>query len=483
MRMRSLTTVSGSGPVTSPPRRPTAMCRRLVSGVAAVAIAVLIAPRSLSAAEPVPLDKPVRVATTKADKSRLAGRVASYDDQGFSLLDDKDAARTVAWSDLPPKSVMEVYSTLLPKGTAKDWIAAGQVMYQLDGGKDFGERAFARALRLDPQAIPAVEAAKRAAASSKPPAIPSAARGPDGGSTKGKEMLSDDDAVTPKDGFRATSQEEFYKHWWGELTDAEQAESVATLKAFAAKTPKVKDGSLKLFETKYFLFYSDLKPAEATKWANLLDKMNDRLNEMFGVETGRNVWRGKCLTFVFADPNDYHAHERTTYGTDSKGTAGLCHSFGNGYVHVAFYRQPEELEFAHVLVHESVHGFVHRYRSHVNVPSWANEGLAEWIAADLVPQKPRWNDRRMSAIDGLRTHNGVGSTFFGQRNIEAWQYPVAEQLCGFMIQQNKKGYVAFVNGVKDGTSIEDSLSKNFGAPRDRVIAAFIDWMGVKTKAK
>ena len=42
-------------------------------------------------------------------------------------------------------------------------------------------------------------------------------------------------------------------------------------------------------------------------------------------------------------------------------------------------------------------------------------------------------------------------------HIAAWQYAVAENLCAFMIAQNKKGYVAVINGVKDGQSIDESL--------------------------
>lgn len=435
--------------------------------VAAVAWAAAATP----AAEPVKLDKPVRVSATATDKTKVVGRVASYDDAGFELLDEKNAAKTLKWSSLPAKSVMEVYAVLLAKGTAQDWVAAGRVMYHLDGGKDYGERAFARALRLDPKVKAPIEAAKSA-----PPAgaaTTTASAGVKPADAGGKEMVGD-----PGEG---ATQEDVLKKLWAPQTEAEQAASVAALKAFVAKHPKLKDESLGLYETKYFLFYSDLKRDEAQKWAGLLDRMYDRLAELFAVPKGSNIWRGKCLIFVFAKPADYHAHELSTYGVDSSKSAGMCHSYGNGFVHVAFYRQQLELKFAHVLVHESVHGFVHRYRSHVTVPNWANEGLAEVIAAELVPDKAGQKGRRFEATDGVRTNGGVGPTFYSARNIEGWQYPVAENLAAFMIAANKKGYVAFINGVKDGTPPEESLEKNFGADRDRMTAAYIESLGVKLK--
>jgi hypothetical protein len=417
-------------------------------------------------ADPVKIDKPVRVLTTKADKSRLAGRISAYDDAGFTLLDDKDAATTIKWSELPPKSVMEVYGTLLTKGTAKDWVTAGQVMYHLPEGKDWGERAFARALRTDPKVKDLVEAAKK-----EPPAGAAAAANASTGNKPAAPEVS-----------KPVTLDDIQKHWWGKLTDDEQAASVKYLKDFAEKTKKGKDGSLKLIETKYFLFYSDLKPDEAKNWASLLDRMYARLSELFAVPKDTNVWRGKGLIFVYAKPEDYHAHEGTNYGTDSQGSAGMCHSFGSGYVHVAFYRQKEELMFAHILVHESIHGFIHRYRSHVHIPSWANEGLAEVIAAELVPQKAKQVSRKSMATDYMR-ERGVGNDFFTVSHIAAWQYPVAENMCAFMIAQNKGGYVKFINGVKDGQSIDDSLEKNYGASSERITAAYLEWMGIKQKKK
>jgi hypothetical protein len=284
------------------------------------------------------------------------------------------------------------------------------------------------------------------------------------------------------DAGKVATREDVLKRLWGPQSEADQAAAVAELKKFVAKLPRQKDGSLGLYETKYFLFYSDLRQDEAKKWAGLLDRMYDRLAELFAVPKGSNIWRGKCLIFVFAKAADYHGHEMSTYKVNSAQTAGMCHSYENGFVHVAFYRQPQELEFAHVLVHEAVHGFVHRYRSHVTAPNWVNEGLAEVIASELVPRRARQNEVRIRAADGIRENDGVGSTFFTARNIEGWQYPVAETLATFMISQKKAGYVAFVNGLKDGLSADESLEKHYGADRERITAAYVASLGVKLKA-
>src|SRR5918992_5846214 len=130
---------------------------RRVTTLASLCCLALVA--SLALAGGVTLDKPVRLGTTKSDKTRLAGRVASFDEQGFELLDDKDKAQTVAWSELPARNAYDVFDRLLTKGTGEQWLTAGRVLYHLPDGKPQGEKAFNRALRLDPKLKDQVEKA------------------------------------------------------------------------------------------------------------------------------------------------------------------------------------------------------------------------------------------------------------------------------------------------------------------------------------
>jgi hypothetical protein len=152
--------------------------------------------------------------------------------------------------------------------------------------------------------------------------------------------------------------------------------------------------------------------------------------------------------------------------TPAGGSAGMCHTFGDGMVHIAFYRQPQELEFAHVLVHESVHGFVHRYRSPARVPSWVNEGLAEWIATQLLldkrPNRPK--EVRYLAQQLLIQYQGLGA-FFDAPHIEAWHYPVSEMMTTMLVERGKGGYVKFVNAIKDGEPWEDALKSKLKGTR------------------
>jgi hypothetical protein len=272
--------------------------------------------------------------------------------------------------------------------------------------------------------------------------------------------------------------EEVIENAWPKLSDAQMQEAVDALKKFAEETQTKLNRPLQPFETKFFLFYSDLPPQQAQNWAGLLDRMYARLAEMFAVPKGENIWAGKALVFVFVRKEDYQRYEREMMHTEPGGTAGMCHSNSNGIVRIAFYRQPDELEFAHVLVHESVHGFIHRYRTPVPVPSWANEGLAETIATDLVPQRGRRDNVKVMAREGLQERKGMGD-FFTADHISAWQYPVAEEMCTFMITAGKKNYVEFIKGIKEGLTWDEALDKRFKAPVDRLVPVFGQFLGIR----
>ena len=267
---------------------------------------------------------------------------------------------------------------------------------------------------------------------------------------------------------------------WPELTPEVHAKMIEKLKAFSNETKEKVNGSLRLLETKYFVFYTDLPSAEARKWAYLLDKMYNRLCDLFGIKKGTNIWYGKSLILVFSKQEDYNKFWAVMMDVNPRTSAGMCYSYGDGRVVIAFYRQPHEMDFATVLVHESVHGFLHRYRSPARIVSWINEGLAEVIAYELVP-KGTWIPRKQQqAKKEMKKHGNMGGDFFIAEHINGWQYGAASGLTAYMIKQHKKGYVAFINGIKNGTSWEESLATNYGVALKRLVHFYGKSIGIKS---
>jgi hypothetical protein len=120
---------------------------------------------------------------------------------------------------------------------------------------------------------------------------------------------------------------------------------------------------------------------------------------------------------------------------------------------------------------------LHRYRSPVDIPSWANEGLAEAIASELVPRPGLTMSSAADAKADLQSRKTLDK-FFEADHIVAWQYPVARTLTEFMIRQSKKGYVEFINGVKDGLRWDEAMKQKYGVTVDQLVRAYGISMGV-----
>jgi hypothetical protein len=437
-------------------------------------------------AEKVTLEKPVPVTQKKTDKSKIVGKIVAYDENGFDVAplklpkgQDVAVTENVGWDELDARTAYAVRKTLIDPKDPVAHVELGRAMLGVEGGKEWSEKAFAIALRFDPTLKKTVDEIKKDAAET--PAPPKTKKNDDDDDKEGSKPPGGKgpEEVMARAGPETIGGVE--DKFWGALSDDEQQAAVDELKEFAEQTrQKMKKSNLALSETKYFLFYSDLPAQEAKNWSGLLDRMYAKLAQMFAIDKGVNIWRGKALVFVFSSASDYRRFQTLMHDTDSGSSDGMCHTFGDGMVHIAFYRQPKELDFAHVLVHESVHGFIHRYKTPARVPSWANEGLAEWIATQLLidkrPNRPK--EVRYNAQQWLREMGGVGA-FFETQHIEGWQYPVAEMLTTFMIEQSKKGYVDFINGIKDGQEWDEALRSRFKAPRERLVPAFGQYLNIK----
>lgn len=425
--------------------------------------------------ERVTLEKPIPVIFEVRNNLRAQGRVIAYDRLGFDALGEKDRRTRVAWAELDARGVFDVRSAIIPPGDAGAWMQLGRDLLPLEGGRIWSERAFDRAVELDANLKDQIERAEHDAAPPPTTQTTSGTGGERSAMNRADPELAGEEPAAPPPPVVSASSERV----WAKLSAAEQARLIDRLKVSAAAEILKIDRPLQLHETKYFLFYSDLPAADSEYWAGLLDRMYLRLSELFGVARDQNIWRGKAVIFVFAQRADYRRFERELRHTEPGESAGMTYCFDDGAVKIAFYRQPEELDFAHVLVHESIHGFVHRYRTPSAVPSWANEGLAEAIASELVPDPPRSQRILTLARRGLAEHKNKLDDFFPADHIDRWHYPIAETFCQFMIRRSKKAYVGFIDGIKEGKPWQQSLESSYKMPLGKLVAAYVEWINRK----
>ena len=422
------------------------------------------------------LDPPRPMFINLADGGRLAGHVTAFDEVGLRVEPKDGEPRSLNWDAIAPGEINRVYRRLL---TAVDDRPAALVELAVvlrdidDADSRLAELALRQAVRLDPDYEDQANAVRKGERARRRPEPPrdsgdgSSPTGPPGEESAAPPGVAGEDGEDhgPRISGQANAE------YWGVLSDEVMQASVEDRKAFMQDAQQELNHRLRLHETDYFLFYSDLHPKEAERWAGLLDKMYRRLAELFAVEDNRNIFRGKAVVVVFRRAVDYHRFQSVVHHTQSTGSAGMCHGFGDGHVHIAFYRQDNDWLFAHILVHEAVHGFVHRYRSPIHVPSWVNEGLAEYIATQLVPQARVRQQRLKTAQEYLRHFRSFGGMFHAP-HIQGWHYGVALDFTEYMIGQSKRRYADFVDGIKDGLTWEESLVQRYGVNVHRLIDAY-----------
>ena len=282
---------------------------------------------------------------------------------------------------------------------------------------------------------------------------------------------------------QAESRERMQAHGvepWPPLTAEEHAAQVAELEAFVAEVRK-EFPALAVSKTHEFLVATDIPAAQMAPYTAKLDAMHDFLCDLYGIPRGEPVWKGKCLVIAFLREEDFAAFEPRFMKVETQGAHGLCHQRSDGRVVMACHRGNDASAFAHMLVHETSHGFNHRWMSPEHVPNWLNEGIAEWVGTQVVPNCRQVPMKEARAAEFMKAGGGLGADFFAigpDHHIDAVQYGIASSLVKFMVARDRKKFASFVRGIKEGMSVEQSLKESFNASPADLVAAYGKAVGI-----
>src|SRR5438094_5523765 len=94
-------------------------------------------------------------------------------------MDLAKQTQTVSWDDLPAETIVKLHEQLVRKGTADDWFKLGKKVLPMPGGRAPAERAFARALRMDPKLKDQIVAARKEILATQPARPASRPHAPD----------------------------------------------------------------------------------------------------------------------------------------------------------------------------------------------------------------------------------------------------------------------------------------------------------------
>ncbi len=265
---------------------------------------------------------------------------------------------------------------------------------------------------------------------------------------------------------------------WPALGAEQHAAEVGRLKAFVDEVRQAFP-PLAVAETHEFIFVTDIPAAEIAPYVASLDSLHDLLCDLYGIPRGEPVWKGKCLVLAFRDQDDFLAFEtRFMRAEVPRGVHGLCHQSSEGRVVVACHRGDDAGAFAHMLVHETSHGFNHRWLSPELLPNWLNEGLAEWVGTQVVPRSGQVPAKEAQARAFMQQTGSLGPDFLTAANIQPVQYGISSQLVRFLVSRDRKRFAEFVRGIKEGMTTEESLQEAFKGSLADLIAAFGQSIGV-----
>ncbi len=265
--------------------------------------------------------------------------------------------------------------------------------------------------------------------------------------------------------------------WPEEESDEVHAETLAKSRKLTSEVIDLFPGT-QLYETNHFLFVSNIPPQQVGPYVTSLDRMYAWMGKLYGVPLTHKVWLGgKAPIFAFLDHAEFDAFEDRYFPEARKSLQSLGNVYGlshlqvNGDVIISCFRGNDPNDFGQMLVHETSHGFIHRYKTKARLPNWVDEGMADLIGAEMVPASNAVRNRELRAYQQLAQQGSLGGMLTAER-IEAWQYGVASSLNRFLLQSDRAKYVAFIEAMKEGQKWDEALKTAYKSTPEQLLAAY-----------
>ncbi|MBM4098959.1 MAG: hypothetical protein FJ260_03260 [Planctomycetes bacterium] len=428
---------------------------RRLAAMLAVLAALLAAPRPGFAQGT--LERPVEVRARTVTGATFVGKLTAWTEDGFTgSFGDR------RWSDLVAPDLRRVYAQVMDKASAAQWLRLGELLAAAKDGRKLADDAFGQAKRVGATAEQVDAARVRASGAAK---LREERDRMDRERQLQQDTLPDDATARP----------------WPVLSDGDRTAAVDRMRGVAKEAMDVAGVRADTVETEFFIVTGDLPKADLQRWGRELDAMYARVAEMLQVPKGINLFWGKAVVLLYERQESFRLSEAAVFRHKAPATLrGICHMTGP-QVAISAYRGNTEAEFASTLVHETLHGIVHRYATPARLPDWANEGFAEWIARACVPNGRVDQNRRPQGLAFFRQGgdaakvmalSGAEGTWPGDNAIG---YSVGFLLVDLMIADRPQKFGAWVKAVKGGKPWQQALAEDFGVDAGRLAASASQW--------
>lgn len=238
--------------------------------------------------------------------------------------------------------------------------------------------------------------------------------------------------------------------------------------------------TMHLVESEHFLIFSAWNRSNDRPLRNVCEEMYAKLSQQFNVASTESVWIGKCPIYVFWRTQDFKRFAAQVDKTLRR-NADVSHAAGyhatrgrfsyivlNGANDFGPTREKAIQRFYEVLVHEGTHAFMNRYLTSRTLPVWVGEGLADYMAATLVPQSDA-NSKYLRATRHALSSGRDVSRILNKKNLSYLDYGVAHSLVRHMIAGNSQAFIRFVVLMKQGQSEASALMEAYNATRGSLL--------------
>ena len=246
----------------------------------------------------------------------------------------------------------------------------------------------------------------------------------------------------------------------------EQARIIELYKRFAQSVRDQINPDLVLIETDHFLIWTDWKRHRREALGDWCERMYAALSAQFGLDPAGNVFWGKCPIFCFRSKARFLRFGRTYDNWQITSANGYTRTAPNGHVHVVVYRRtpsPYETDrFAGTLVHEGTHAFLHRYGRTGHVGGWVGEGLAEYMAEQVLADRCLYGEAtELVARQYVRRNIPIGNLLRTTGLPKPHEYRIAHSLVGFLIERDSAAFAQLIADLKRGYRVEAALRRNY----------------------
>jgi len=265
-----------------------------------------------------------------------------------------------------------------------------------------------------------------------------------------------------------------------------EEELQAARKQTEALAEKAKQAALNLhqIETPQFHLYSTFSSkGDDEFFRSTATRMYELLCKQFAIKPDETVWVDKLPIFAFSTKAQYGAYcNAIGKGDAGNKTAGFMSTSGiAGHAYIAaccsFQKQSATGEFkdawdpswfGEIMVHESTHAFMSRYLTTRHLPTWVNEGIAEYMAGTLIKNSEA--DRRSQrAIQAFLAGTYNPMQVFDDVKTGGNDYGMVHALTSYMIQKDANAYRSFIQLLKRGATDEEALKLAYKTDRTALV--------------